>query len=185
MTCATLMVACLRGRLRWPARADASIHTHCDQRGVTTLGYRRGEDATNQPRSSPAAADTPRKRKYDMLKGFKDFLMRGNVVDLAIAVVIGGAFGKVIEAFVTVIMDLIGKVFSTPNFSGWVPGGIHLGAFLTVLISFVIVAAAVYFMVVVPMNAIAARRAAGEEAPAAPSEEVTLLTEIRDALNRR
>ena len=68
---------------------------------------------------------------------------------------------------------------------GWVPGGIHLGAFLTVLISFVIVAAAVYFMVVVPMNAIAARRAAGEEAPAAPSEEVTLLTEIRDALNRR
>lgn len=120
-----------------------------------------------------------------MLKGFKDFLMRGNVVDLAIAVVIGGAFGKVIEAFVTVIMDLVGKVFKTPDFSNWAPGGIHFGAFLTVLISFIIVAAAVYFMVVVPMNAIAARRAASEEAPAAPSEEVTLLTEIRDALKAR
>lgn len=121
-----------------------------------------------------------------MLKGFKDFLMRGNVVDLAVAVVIATAFGKVIEAFVAVIMDLVGKVFSTPNFSSWVPGGVHIGTFITVLISFIIVAAAVYFMVVMPMNRLAERRARGQEAPTeAPSEEVVLLTEIRDALRVR
>ncbi len=121
-----------------------------------------------------------------MLKGFKDFLMRGNVVDLAVAVIIAGAFGKVIESFVTVIMDLVGKVFSTPDFSGWAPAGIHIGEFITLLISFVIVAAAVYFMVVVPMNAINERRKAGEVAEdEAPSAEVSLLTEIRDSLRNR
>ena len=73
-----------------------------------------------------------------MLKGFKDFLMRGNVVDLAVAVVIAGAFGKVIEAFVTVIMDLVGKLGGQPDFSGWAPGGVHIGTFITVLISFLI-----------------------------------------------
>ncbi|EWT06036.1 MULTISPECIES: large conductance mechanosensitive channel protein MscL [Intrasporangiaceae] len=121
-----------------------------------------------------------------MLKGFKDFIMRGNVVDLAVAVIIAGAFGKVIEAFVTVIMDVVGKLGGTPNFSAWAPGGVHLGTFITVTISFLIVAAAVYFMVVAPMNHLAARRAAGvEPEPEAPSEEVLLLTEIRDALRSR
>ena len=56
-----------------------------------------------------------------MIKGFKDFLMRGNVVDLAVAVVIGTAFAKVVDAFVTVVMDLLGKVGGTPNFSGYRP----------------------------------------------------------------
>jgi large conductance mechanosensitive channel len=121
-----------------------------------------------------------------MLKGFKDFLMRGNVVDLAVAVIIAGAFGKVIEALVTVIMDLVGKVGGTPNFSSWAPGGVHLGTFITVLISFVVVAAAVYFLVVVPMNKLAERRARGiEPQPEAPSQEVLLLTEIRDSLRVR
>ncbi len=121
-----------------------------------------------------------------MLKGFKDFLMRGNVVDLAVAVVIAGAFGKVIEAFVTVIVDLVGKLGGTPNFSAWAPGGIHIGDFITVLISFVVVAAAVYFVVVAPMNALAARRKAAEEpGNDAPSAEVALLTEIRDSLRAR
>ena len=121
-----------------------------------------------------------------MLKGFKDFLLRGNIIDLAVAIVIGIAFGKVIEAFVTIIMDLIGKVGGTPNFSDWVPGGVHVGAFITVLISFLLVAAAVYFMVVLPMNKLAERRARGAEpAPAAPTEEVLLLTQIRDSLQVR
>jgi large conductance mechanosensitive channel len=112
--------------------------------------------------------------------------MRGNVVDLAVAVIIAGAFGQVIEAFVTVIMDLIGKLGGTPNFSSWAPGGVHLGTFVTVTISFLIVAAAVYFIVVAPMNHLAARRAAGvEPEPEAPSEEVLLLTEIRDSLRSR
>ncbi|GAA2020370.1 large conductance mechanosensitive channel protein MscL [Terrabacter terrae] len=121
-----------------------------------------------------------------MLKGFKDFLMRGNVVDLAVAVVIGTAFTSVINAFVTVIMDLIGKLGGQPDFSKYTPGGVAIGAFITALISFLIVAAAVYFMVVVPMNAVAARRKRGvEPEPEAPSEEVILLTEIRDALRVR
>ena len=121
-----------------------------------------------------------------MLKGFKEFIMRGNVIDLAVAVIIAGAFGKVIEAFVTVIMDLIGKVGGTPNFSAWAPGDVHIGTFITVLISFLIVAAAVYFMVVVPMNKLAERRKQGvEPEPEAPSEEVLLLTEIRDSLRAR
>lgn len=125
-----------------------------------------------------------------MLKGFKDFIMRGNVIDLAVAVIIAGAFGKVIEAFVTVIMDLVGKVGGQPNFSSWAPGGVHLGTLLTVTISFLIVAAAVYFIVVVPMNHIAARRKTGEEPaageePEASSDAVILLAEIRDALRAR
>ena len=121
-----------------------------------------------------------------MLKGFKDFIMRGNVVDLAVAVIIATAFGKVVEAFVTVIMDLIGKLGGTPDFSGYAPGGVHIGAFITVTISFLIVAAAVYFMVVLPMNTLAARRARGAEPETdAPSEEVALLTEIRDSLRTR
>ena len=121
-----------------------------------------------------------------MLKGFKDFLMRGNVVDLAVAVVIGTAFAAVVQAFVVVIMDLVGKVFGTPDFSQWNPGGVSVGAFLTQLIAFIIVALAVYFMVVVPMNKLAERRKRGEEPESeAPSEEVILLTEIRDALRVR
>ena len=118
-----------------------------------------------------------------MLKGFKDFLMRGNVVDLAVAVVIGTAFTAVVNAFVKVIMDLLGKLGGQPDFSSYKPGGVAVGSFITALISFLIVAAAVYFFVVVPMNAIAARRRRGvEPEPEAPSEEVILLTEIRDAL---
>jgi large conductance mechanosensitive channel len=121
-----------------------------------------------------------------MLKGFKDFLMRGNVVDLAVAVVIGTAFAKVVEAFVVIVMDLVGKLGGTPNFSAYKPGGVSVGLFLTQLITFIIVAFAVYFMVVVPMNKLAERRKRGEEPESeAPSEEVILLTEIRDALRVR
>jgi large conductance mechanosensitive channel len=121
-----------------------------------------------------------------VFQGFKDFIMRGNVVDLAVAVIIAGAFGKVIEAFVTVIMDLVGKVFGVPDFSSWAPGGVHIGTLITVTISFLIVAAVVYFFVVVPMNHLAERRKAGlTPEPEAPSEEVVLLTEIRDALRAR
>ena len=121
-----------------------------------------------------------------MIKGFKDFLMRGNVVDLAVAVGIGTAFAAVVNAFVKVIMDLIGKLGGTPNFSSFTPGGVAIGAFITAVISFLIVAAAVYFMIVVPMNALAERRKKGvEPEPEAPSEEFILLTEIRDALRVR
>jgi len=118
-----------------------------------------------------------------MLKGFKDFLMRGNVVDLAVAVVVGTAFGRIVDSFVAVIMGLIGKIGGQPDFSAWRPGGLAVGEFINAIISFLIIAAPVYFIVVVPMNTIAARRAKHEEPETeSPSEEVALLTEIRDEL---
>jgi len=121
-----------------------------------------------------------------MLKGFKDFLMRGNVVDLAVAVVVGTAFSTVVKAFVNVIMSLIGKLGGQPDFDSWKPYGVPLGAFVTALVAFVIVAAAIYFVVVMPLNTLAERRARGiEPTTAAPSEEVALLTQIRDSLRAR
>jgi large conductance mechanosensitive channel len=121
-----------------------------------------------------------------MLKGFKDFLMRGNVVDLAVAVVIGAAFGTVVKAFVEVLMSLIGKMGGQPDFNKFKPAGVPLGAFLTSLVAFIMVAAAIYFVVVMPLNKLAERRARGVEPKTeAPSEEVALLTEIRDSLRAR
>ena len=121
-----------------------------------------------------------------MLKEFKDFLMRGNIVDLAVAVVIGVAFGALVTALVTdlltpVVAAIIGKNdFSDLTFT--INGSVFkYGSFLNALISFVSIAGAVFFFVVKPVNAMKARFGTEEEAEAA-SDEVVLLTEIRDAL---
>jgi large conductance mechanosensitive channel len=103
-----------------------------------------------------------------MLKGFKEFILRGNVVDLAVAVVIGVAFGAVVVAFVAdVITPLIAAIFGRPDFGSLMFTINHstfkYGLFINALIAFVLVAAAVYFAIVVPMNAVAARRAKGED----------------------
>ena len=105
-----------------------------------------------------------------MLKGFKQFIMRGNVIDLAVAVVIGAAFGAVITSFVTNILNpLIAAVVGKPDFSAFsvsVNGGvISYGLFLNALISFLLIAAAVYFFMVAPMNAWKARQARGAAPP--------------------
>jgi len=121
-----------------------------------------------------------------MVKGFRDFLMRGNVVDLAVAVVIGAAFGAVIKAFTDGLLNpLIAAIFGKPDLSSVGTFTINnavfsIGLVLTALINFVIIAGAVYFFVVVPMNAIKARAAKEEEAETA--EEIVLLREIRDSL---
>ena len=123
-----------------------------------------------------------------MLKGFRDFLMRGNVVDLAVAIVIGVAFGAVIAAFSTdFIGGIIGAIGGTPDFGN---AGVTVndskivyGSTVNALINFVIVAAAVYFVVAVPMQALASRRAGATDAETpAPSDEAMLLTEIRDLM---
>ncbi len=108
-----------------------------------------------------------------MLKGFKQFLLKGNVVDLAVAVVMGAAFGAVVAAFVKdLLTPLIAALVGKPNFETLkVTVGASeflYGDFLNALISFLLVAAAVYFFVVVPMNAMLARMERGE-APAAPT----------------
>jgi large conductance mechanosensitive channel len=122
-----------------------------------------------------------------MLKGFKDFIMRGNVIDLAVGVVIGVAFTAVVTAFTNAfITPLLLAVGGNPNVHGtFTVNGqkFDWGAFLTALIAFLITAAVVYFLIVLPMNRLAERRRRGEEPPpAAPSEEIVLLTQIRDAL---
>ena len=117
-----------------------------------------------------------------MLKGFKEFLMRGNLVELAVAFIIAAAFAAVVTAFVGFIMSIVSKIFGgPPNFDSVAPGGILIGPVITATISFLVIAAVVYFFVVTPYQKLQARRALGEE-PAPPSDEVTLLTEIRDLL---
>ena len=121
-----------------------------------------------------------------MLKEFRDFVMRGNVVELAVAVIIGAAFGAVITAFTAAfITPLIALIGGKPDFgdlrftlSGTV---FPYGQFLNAFISFLIIAAVVFFFVVRPMNKVMARMKQGEE-PEAPSAEVATLIEIRDLI---
>ena len=108
-----------------------------------------------------------------MIKGFKQFIMRGNVIDLAVAVVIGAAFGAVVASFVAdILTPLIAAIFGKPDFSALVAdlngSKIAYGLFLNALISFFMIAFAISFFVVAPMNAWNARRARGE-APADPT----------------
>ena len=127
-----------------------------------------------------------------MLAGFKAFILRGNVVDLAVAFVLGVAFAAVITTIVDgLITPLIAAIFGTVALDDAMVITINgaefsFGAVLGALINFLAVAAAVYFLVVLPMNRLAARRKAGvEPEPDAPAEDVLLLTEIRDLLARR
>lgn len=114
------------------------------------------------------------------MKGFKEFLMQGNLVELAVAVVIGTAFAAVVEAFTGMIMDIIGKFGGVPDFSSTSVAGISVGAFLTALLSFILVAAVVYFLVVTPYTKFQERMKKEEPEASATSEE--LLAEIRDLL---
>jgi large conductance mechanosensitive channel len=115
--------------------------------------------------------------------GFKNFIMKGNLVELAVAFIMATAFAAVVTATVALIMDLIGKVGGTPNFSSYEPGGVSVGAWLTALISFLIMAAVVYFLIVLPYT-----KARDRFFPKVDSEDagtpadVVLLQEIRDLL---
>jgi large conductance mechanosensitive channel len=105
-----------------------------------------------------------------MLKGFKNFLMRGNVIDLAVAVVIGGAFGAVVTALVKdLITPLIAALFGKPDFSAIVfevnGSKFLLGDFVNAVVAFLMVATAIYFFVVLPVNTVMARIKRGEVPP--------------------
>ncbi|MFC7247339.1 large conductance mechanosensitive channel protein MscL [Catellatospora aurea] len=124
-----------------------------------------------------------------MLNGFKNFIMRGNVVDLAVGVVIGAAFTTLVNQFTKSFLEPVIKLvgagegtvggrtkIGTENFIDW-------GAFINATITFVLTAAVLYFLVVLPMNKLAERRNKGKEPEPAPvTEDIRLLTEIRDAL---
>lgn len=130
-----------------------------------------------------------------MLQGFKDFISRGNVIDLAVGVVIGAAFGKIVTALVeNLINPLIAGLVGQPNFDAvgaFTVGGslVEPGKLLSAVVQFLLVAAAIYFTVVVPMNKMAELRQAkiAEEATEEPavSDETKLLVEIRDLLASR
>lgn len=119
-----------------------------------------------------------------MLKGFRDFLFRGNVVDLAVAVVIGAAFNSVVDGFIASFVDPLialilggaGASVETATF-----GPFPVGIFLSALITFVLKAAVVYFFIVRPFSSFAAKLAANTP----PTPDVQLLTEIRDELKQQ
>lgn len=124
-----------------------------------------------------------------MLKGFRDFITRGNVVDLATAVVIATAFTAVVSALVeAVLMPLVSALVGTPNFDDFAvvmlnDTPIRFGVLLTALVNFLLIAGAVYFVIIAPMARMAqARERRAGVAPAEEEEQITLLREIRDQL---
>ncbi|GAB3124746.1 large conductance mechanosensitive channel protein MscL [Glaciibacter psychrotolerans] len=127
-----------------------------------------------------------------MIQGFKEFIMRGNVIDLAVAVVIGAAFTAVVTALVTGIFNpLIAAIFDTSDLAGAMvvsvgSAKLSFGLVLAALINFVLIAAVVYFVFVLPINRMKEaqdrRRRAGVVDEAAPASELELLAEIRDLL---
>jgi large conductance mechanosensitive channel len=117
------------------------------------------------------------------MTGFKNFVLRGNLVELAVAFIMGVAFASVVTATVALIMDILGKIGGSPNFSSYDPGGVAVGAWLTALFAFLIMAAVVYFFIVVPYTKAKDRFFPAEE-PGTPAD-IALLEEIRDLLAAR
>jgi large conductance mechanosensitive channel len=124
------------------------------------------------------------------MSGFKAFILRGNLVELAVAFIMGAAFATVVTTFTAVILGFVSKIFGgSPNFDnielfkedGVSGTGIPIGTFLTALIAFLILAAVVYFFVVVPYTKAKERFFPSKEPDGTP-EDIVLLTEIRDAL---
>ena len=116
------------------------------------------------------------------MTGFKNFILRGNLVELAVALIMALAFTAVVTATVDLIMSLLGKIGGQPDFSGWRPGDLPVGAWLTALVSFVILAAVVYFLIVKPYTTAKERYFPSQE-EGTPTD-VALLQEIRDLLAR-
>ena len=125
-----------------------------------------------------------------MLKGFKEFISQGNALELAVAVIIGAAFKPIVDAITKVILDILGQVIGKPNFDSIgqfkifesSTEYIQPGTILTAVVNFLLVAIAVYFCIVMPMNKLRERTAkAKADEPAEPTD-VELLTEIRDLL---
>jgi large conductance mechanosensitive channel len=123
-----------------------------------------------------------------VLKGFRDFIMRGNVMELAVGVVMGVAFTNLVSAFTEALLQPLIRRVSGGGIGG---KGVSIGsnlfldwpAFVNAIIAFLLTAATLYFVVVFPMNKLAERRKRGQAPePEAPSDEVRLLAEIRDAL---
>jgi large conductance mechanosensitive channel len=128
--------------------------------------------------------DRDPQRRFGMFEGFKKFIARGNVMDLAVGVIIGVAFGAIVDSLVKdVITPIIGLFGGQPDFSAIRPGGIGIGAFLNNVISFLMKAAVLYYFIVVPFNRFAAKlMTPPPPPPPGPTPSEKLLGEIRDLL---
>ncbi|MBL7833904.1 MAG: large conductance mechanosensitive channel protein MscL [Cyclobacteriaceae bacterium] len=123
-----------------------------------------------------------------MLKEFKAFILRGNVVDLAVGVIIGGAFGSIVNSLVA---DIITPILLQPaleaagaaDIASWQPGGLLVGKFIAAVISFIVIAF-VLFLIIKVMNSAKRKEEAKPTAPAPTPEDIKLLTEIRDLLKK-
>ena len=126
-----------------------------------------------------------KEKEGSMLKGFRDFAARGNVVDLAVGVIIGAAFGGIVDSLVKdLITPVIGLLGGTPDFSALKAGPINVGNFINAVIAFLIKAAGLYFLIVLPFNRFTSKPVEPPPPPP-PSPEVVLLGEIRDLLKAK
>lgn len=118
-----------------------------------------------------------------MLSGFKAFMMRGNVIDLAVGVIIGAAFGGIVDSLTKdIITPMIALAGGQPDFSAWKVWTLGVGNFVNAVVNFLIKAAALYFVIVLPFNNFAARLAAAPAPPPPPPPTEEYLREIRDLL---
>ena len=124
-----------------------------------------------------------------MLSGFKAFIMKGNVIDLAVAVIMGTAFSAVVDALVkSVLMPVIAVLVGEPNFDEFLAfGDVKFGVFLTAVVNFLLIASTIYFAIVMPMNHLIERRnrklaIKDEDQGEKVDPQIALLTEIRDSL---
>lgn len=117
------------------------------------------------------------------LQGFKEFVLKGNLVELAVAFIMATAFAKVVETFTAVLMGFIGKIGGEPNFNSVEIADVNVGLFLTALVSFLILAAVVFYFVVTPYNM--AKEKFFQDGPAAKADDIILLEQIRDLLQQR
>jgi len=117
------------------------------------------------------------------MTGFKNFILRGNLVELAVAFIMATAFATVVTATVALVLGIIGKIGGNPDFTGWRPGELPVGAWLTAVISFLVMAAVVYFLIVKPYTLAKDRFFPSEEA--GTPADVAILEEIRDLLAER
>lgn len=117
------------------------------------------------------------------LTGLKEFLLRGNLIELAVAVIMATTFGAVVKSFTDLLLDVVGKFVGTPNFSQVAVAGINLGAFLSALFTFVLTGLVIYFFVITPYNKFSEITKKDDPEVAASSED--LLAEIRDLLKEQ
>lgn len=118
-----------------------------------------------------------------MFKGFRDFIARGSAIDLAVGMIIGAAFGAIVDSLAKdIISPIIGLLGGQPDFSAIKPGGIGVGSFVNNVIAFLLKASALYWLIVLPFGRFISKLAAK---PAGPTRSEVYLAEIRDLLNRQ